>query len=89
MEEVHVRECIKDQFRERNVYAPEEAHIRYEILRIKSLQLISLHIFREVLNFIQWGPKDLNIFSKSGCKRISSKVSVMVAKYYNFPKKEL
>lgn len=59
-------------------------------LRSLSYHLLTPDIFREVLEFIQWGPDDLKIFSKSGCKRISSKVSVIVAKHYdNSNKQEL
>ncbi|KAJ8920549.1 hypothetical protein NQ315_005418 [Exocentrus adspersus] len=64
MEQKHVIECIKDEFRQRNVFDPKSAHIK------------------EVLQFIEWGPDSSKLFSKTGCKRISSKVGVMVAKYY-------
>nr|XP_023025779.1 torsin-1A-like [Leptinotarsa decemlineata] len=66
MEERHVRECIKDQFRERNVEFPSEEHIN------------------EVMEFIEWGPDGTKLFSKTGCKRISSKVAILVAKHYKW-----
>ncbi|KAG5882132.1 hypothetical protein JTB14_005961 [Gonioctena quinquepunctata] len=65
MQESHVRECIKDQFRERNVFSPSEKYIQ------------------EVMEFIEWGPYDTKLFSKTGCKRISSKVAILVAKHYS------
>ncbi|XP_018579434.1 torsin-1A isoform X2 [Anoplophora glabripennis] len=73
MEERHVVECIKDEFRLRNVDSPSLVHIK------------------EVLEFIEWGPDSSKLFSKTGCKRISAKVAVLVAKYYVHyePRKEL
>lgn len=37
---------------------------------------------KEVLEFVEWGPDDIKLYSKTGCKRISSKVAVIVAKHY-------
>ncbi|XP_056631219.1 torsin-1A-like [Diorhabda sublineata] len=37
---------------------------------------------QEIMNVVEWGPKDSKLFSKTGCKRISSQVSILVAKYY-------
>ncbi|KAJ8984743.1 hypothetical protein NQ317_005008 [Molorchus minor] len=64
MQEKHVIECIKDEFRQRDVLFPNPIHIR------------------QVLDFIEWGPDSSKLFSKTGCKRISSKVMILVAKHY-------
>ncbi|KAJ8945873.1 hypothetical protein NQ318_002713 [Aromia moschata] len=65
MQEKHVIECIKDEFRQRDVNYPNPQHIK------------------QVLEFIEWGPDTTKLFSKTGCKRISSKVMLLVAKHYN------
>ncbi|CAH1118796.1 unnamed protein product [Phaedon cochleariae] len=70
MQEYHVKECIKDQFRERHVHNPRGSHIQ------------------EVMDFIEWGPDDSKLFSKTGCKRISSKVALLVAKHYPLASKQ-
>ncbi|KAJ8961638.1 hypothetical protein NQ314_005890 [Rhamnusium bicolor] len=64
MQESHVIECIRDEFRQRGVMGPSPLHIN------------------EAFEFIQWGPDHSKLFSKTGCKRISAKVGVLVAKYY-------
>ncbi|CAH0559262.1 unnamed protein product [Brassicogethes aeneus] len=43
----------------------------------------------EIMESMDWGPKDLNLFSKTGCKRVSQKVSVTVARFYRSKKTEL
>ncbi|VEN53084.1 unnamed protein product [Callosobruchus maculatus] len=37
---------------------------------------------QEVMEIIEWGPARSKLFSTTGCKRISSKVALIVAKYY-------
>lgn len=38
-------------------------------------------IFREVMDFVEWGPSPDNLYSKTGCKRLSQKVAMTVQKY--------
>lgn len=38
------------------------------------------------MDFIDWGPPDEKIYSKTGCKRISQKVGMLVFKYDLDPK---
>ncbi|XP_050518651.1 torsin-1A-like [Diabrotica virgifera virgifera] len=64
MQEAHVKECIKDQFRERGITNPTDDDIK------------------EIMSFIEWGPEGVNLFSKTGCKRISAKVGKLVVRKY-------
>ncbi|GJQ74640.1 hypothetical protein Trydic_g21493 [Trypoxylus dichotomus] len=60
MELEHVKKCIIEEFKIRNVIATE-------------------HQIEEVLEFVEWGPSPENVFSKTGCKRISQKVAAIIA----------
>lgn len=86
-------ECIKDEFRLRNVDNPQKIHMQLVLSALRKFSNFSFFpfCFREVLDFIEWGPDSTKLFSKTGCKRISSKVAVLVAKYYSHikPKNEL
>lgn len=35
----------------------------------------------DVLSVIQWGPPPVNLFSTTGCKRISQKVAFVIQEY--------
>lgn len=35
------------------------------------------------MEFIEWGPSNLELFSKTGCKRVSQKVGIAVSKHYD------
>ncbi|CAG9861047.1 unnamed protein product [Phyllotreta striolata] len=41
----------------------------------------------EILEYIEWAPADTKLYSKTGCKRISSLVAVAVAKHYRHTQK--
>jgi len=34
----------------------------------------------EVLDFVEWGPRPENLYSKTGCKRLSQKVAMVIQK---------
>lgn len=93
MQQQHVVECIKDEFRLRHVDNPHKLHIELVFFNVKKHLEYSFFFFsfREVLDFIEWGPDSSKLFSKTGCKRISSKVAVVVAKHYSHvkPRNEL
>lgn len=62
LEQQHVRECIKDAFRN------------------KGAGDVSNDDIQEVMRDVSFGPEKSKLFSKSGCKRIVQKVSVVLEK---------
>ncbi|KAF7266066.1 hypothetical protein GWI33_020580 [Rhynchophorus ferrugineus] len=72
LEEKHIRLCIKDEFKARNVHIPDKKHIQ------------------EILDYVEWGPDSSKSFSKTGCKGLSQKVALLVAKHSDkyFPDKD-
>lgn len=44
--------------------------------------------FREVMEFVEWGPTPGNLFSKTGCKRLSQKIAMLIQKHNLVPKKK-
>lgn len=45
--------------------------------------LIFFYNYSEIMEFIEWGPSNLELFSKTGCKRVSQKVGIAVSKHYD------
>lgn len=44
----------------------------------KVLFYIMLYLFSLVLDFVEWGPSPNNLYSKTGCKRLSQKVGLII-----------
>lgn len=60
-------------------------HIRACIVdqfRIRGIYAPSEDDILSILEYVEWGPAPENIYSKTGCKRISQKVALVVHKYW-------
>ncbi|XP_025835910.1 torsin-1A [Agrilus planipennis] len=63
LEQEHVIECIRDEYKKRGVQYPSQ------------------ELIDEILVGVEWGPQPHNLFSKTGCKRLSQKVALAVQKH--------
>ncbi|KRT80583.1 hypothetical protein AMK59_7257 [Oryctes borbonicus] len=59
----------------------ELEHVRMCIVQEFNIRNVtpSEHQIQNVLEYIEWGPNPENVFSKTGCKRLSQKVAVISA----------
>ena len=69
LEREHIRQCIRDEIN-RNI--KENSWIRLEKIRSNSL-------VTDILNELLWFPKGVNLYSKSGCKKIAQKVALVLS----------
>ncbi|KAL1509429.1 hypothetical protein ABEB36_004168 [Hypothenemus hampei] len=63
----------------------QEEHVKKCILnefQIRNVNLPKPEHVEHVLKFVEWGPDESLLFAKTGCKRLSSKVALLVDKYY-------
>lgn len=40
-----------------------------------------LCLYREVMEFVEYGPEDEKVYSLTGCKRLSQKVAMVIHQY--------
>ncbi|KAK4881753.1 hypothetical protein RN001_005072 [Aquatica leii] len=64
----------------------EREHVQECIIdqfRIRNVNYPKVEHIQMVLDFVEWGPSPENLYSKTGCKRISQKVAMLVQKHYS------
>ncbi|KAF2900894.1 hypothetical protein ILUMI_05299 [Ignelater luminosus] len=62
----------------------EHEHVRLCIIdqfKLRSVLEPKEEHIQEVMDFVEWGPLPDNLYSKTGCKRLSQKVAMTVQKY--------
>ena len=67
LEREHVKKCIQDEIN-RNIF--ENTDIYYED---------DESLVNDILNELLWFPKELKLYSKSGCKKIAQKVALVLS----------
>ncbi|XP_002742201.1 torsin-1A-like [Saccoglossus kowalevskii] len=75
LERQHIKECIKDDLKEKRLV--EKIQRRLGQSEIDS-------VITEIANELQYFPDEHKVYSKSGCKRVSQKVDLVVGEMLGF-----
>ena len=74
LERAHVKTCVRNEFQRRGIVAgPEVVYFKSIYRAPKPLQVVE-----KVTDQLSYWPRDIKLYSSSGCKRVAQKIDLVV-----------